>query len=66
MPRIYRVEQNNKYENEGKRFSSPSKKNKKGFKFYKKNTVKSLNEVELFLRDFNKFTRYIKLYKILK
>lgn len=41
---------------------------KKHFDFnkYKRNTIKSLNEVECFLGNFNKFTNYIKLYKILK
>ena len=36
------------------------------FKKLKKNTCKSLNEVECFLNDFKRFTNYIKLYKILK
>lgn len=36
------------------------------FKKIKKNTFKSLNEIEFFLRDFKKFSSYIKLYKILK
>lgn len=41
---------------------------KKGFNFSqkKKNTIKSLSEVEAFLRDFKKITNSIKLYKILK
>lgn len=41
---------------------------KKSFNFsnYKKNTIKSLNEIEYFLNNFEKFSRYIKLYKILK
>ena len=43
------------------------KKNKKiDMKKIKKNTFKSLNEVELFLHDFKRFSNYIKLYKILK
>lgn len=48
--------------------SSLDEKNKKHFDFvkYKKNTIRSLNEVECFLCNFNKFTNYIKLYKILK
>ena len=49
---------------------SPSNKNKKKIKFdfkkFKKNTVHSLFEVELFLNDFHKFLNYVKLYKILK
>ncbi len=32
----------------------------------KKNTFKSLNEVECFLNNFHKLNNYIKLYKILK
>lgn len=36
------------------------------FKNIKKNTFSSLNEVELFLRNFKQFSKYIKLYKILK
>ena len=47
----------NKYKN---------KNNKLSFSTYKKNTINSLNEVEHFLRHFNEFSRYIKLYKILK
>ena len=42
------------------------KKNKTDFKKLKNNTINSLNEVECFLTNFNKFTDYIKLYKILK
>ena len=42
------------------------KKKKADFKAFKKNTIKSLGEVEYFLRDFKKFSNYIKLYKILK
>ena len=43
-----------------------SKKKKVDFKKFKKNTCKSLNEVECFLNNFHRFTNYIKLYKILK
>ena len=42
------------------------KKNKMDFNKMKKNAILSLNEVECFLRDFKKFSNYIKLYKILK
>lgn len=76
MPNLYRVEKNsrNSLENtreyvkeyrEEKKASLPPKK-KKSFKIYRKNTMKSLNEVEHFLRDFNHFCKYVKLYKILK
>ena len=46
----------------------PPKKKKIKFDIIKmkKNTVKSLNEVECFLNNFNRFFNYIKLYKILK
>ena len=30
------------------------------------NTIKSLHEVEYFLNHFNRFIKYIKLYRILK
>ena len=36
------------------------------FKCCKDNTLKSLHEVEYFLNNFNRFIKYIKLYKILK
>lgn len=42
------------------------KKNKMDFNKMKKNAILSLNEVECFLRDFKKFSNYVKLYKILK
>lgn len=42
------------------------KKKKIDFKLLKNNTCKSLNEVEYFLNNFQKFTNCIKLYKILK
>ena len=74
MPNLYRCENkqslqkiNTKnYEKRGETKSPPPKKKKLNFKTCKKNTVNSLNEVEHFLRNFNNFTRYIKLYKILK
>ena len=42
--------------------------NKKNFNFdlYKKNTINSLNDVEYFLNNFNRFIKYLKLYKIMK
>lgn len=48
---------NSKYQNQKKNFN---------FNLYKNNTIKSLNEVEYFLNNFNNFIKYIKLYKILK
>lgn len=74
MPSLYRCENNqmlekrNNFENEkrGEKKPSPPKKKKLNFKTCKKNTINSLNEVEHFLRDFKHFSKYIKLYKILK
>ena len=43
-----------------------NKKNKANFSQLKKNTVCSLFEVEHFLCDFKKCSRYIKLFNILK
>ena len=51
-------------ENTNKKPLPPKK--KIDFKKMKKNTVKSLNEVEGFLHDFHKLFNYIKLYNILK
>lgn len=77
MPSLYRCENNqmpekrNNFENEKRGGEKPSpprppKKKKLNFKTCKKNTINSLHEVEHFLRDFKHFSRYIKLYKILK
>lgn len=74
MPNVYRcekkqiVEKRNDPKNEkrGEEKAPPQKKKKLNFKNCKKNTINSLNEVEHFLRDFKHFSRYIKLYKILK
>ena len=74
MPNLYRCEKNqiipkkNNFENEkrGEEKAPPPKKKKLDFKTCKKNTMNSLNEVEHFLRDFKHFSRYIKLYKILR
>ena len=46
--------------------NSNKKVKKMDFKKMKKNTFNSLSEVEYFLRDFKQFSKYIKLYKILK
>lgn len=77
MPNLYRcekqqyLEQANNFEymdNEkrGEKKTSAPKNKKLNFKTCKKNTLNSLNEVEHFLRNFSGFTKYIKLYKILK
>ena len=42
------------------------KNNKLTFSQKKDNTIKSLSEVEFFLRDLKRFKNYIKLYKIIK
>lgn len=44
----------------------PPKKKKLNFKTCKKNTINSLHEVEHFLRNLENFSKYIRLYKILK
>lgn len=46
--------------------SSNNPKKKIDIKQLKNNTLNSLNEVEMFLNDFQRFKKYIKLYKILK
>lgn len=51
-------------ENRGEK--NPPPKKKFDFKSYKKNTIKSLNEIEYFLNNFQNIAKYIKLYKILK
>lgn len=74
MPNLYRCENKSflekinhpETEKRGKKKSSPPKKKNLNFKTCKKNTLNSLNEVEHFLRDFKHFSKYIKLYKILK
>ena len=76
MPNLYRCKNNilpkkiNNYEDEkrGEKKPSPpkSKKKKLNFKTCKKNTIKSLNEVEFFLNDFKRFTHYLKIYKLFK
>lgn len=48
---------NHNFKHENKKFS---------FKNIKNNTFNSLNEVEYFLNNFQKFSNSIKLYKILK
>ena len=55
------------FDNRGKENKpKPPKKKKLTFKDYKKNTLKSLNEVESFLNNLDKASRYIHLYKFLK
>lgn len=74
MPNLYRCEknqilqkiENTENEKRGGKKSPPPKKKKLNFKTCKKNTINSLNQVEYFLRNFNGFVKYMKLYKILK
>ncbi len=74
MPNLYRCEntqllekiKNEQYEKRGEKSPHKSQKKKLNFKACKKNTLNSLNEVEHFLRNFNGFMKYVKLYKILK
>ena len=44
----------------------PNSNKKMDLKKIKKNTFNSLNEVEFFLRDFKRFSNYIKLYKMFR
>lgn len=51
----------------------PKKGNKKlpppkklNFKSCKKNTLRSLNEVEYFLNNFQKFSKYVRVFKLFK
>ncbi len=59
---------NKNFNNYYKENHSDKNKKKKKFDFNKKkeNTIKSLNDVELFLRNFKNISKYIKLYKIIK
>ena len=65
MPNIYKA---NFFEDEnrGEKKNPPPKKKEPNFKTMKKNTVKSLNDVEYFLNNFGNFVKYVKLYKLLK
>ena len=46
--------------------NSPPKKKSFDFNLYKKNTINSLNDVEHFLNNFHHYSKYFKLFKILK
>ena len=48
------------------KLNSNKKEKKIDLKKMKKNTFNSLNEVEFFLRDFKRFSNYIKLYKMFR
>lgn len=49
-------------------YSKVKDNNDKKFSFKKKkeSAIQSLTDVEIFLRNFKKFTNYIKLYKLMK
>ena len=64
--RLMRTEDFDNRGKENKPKPKSSKKKKLTFKDYKKNTLKSLNEVESFLNNLDKASRYIHLYKFLK
>ena len=58
------MENNLMQNNRGEKESPPKK--SFNFKLCKKNTIKSLNEIECFLNDLHHFFHYIKIYKIFK
>lgn len=58
------MENNLMQNNRGEKESPPKK--SFNFKSCKKNTIKSLNEIECFLNDLHHFFHYIKIYKIFK
>ena len=70
MPNLYRATIPEDNENRGGKNPpqkhKPNKKKKTDFKTLKNNTIKSLNDVEYFLNNFNHFVKYVKLYKLLK
>ncbi len=45
---------------------NPPPKKSFDFNLYKKNTIHSLNDVEHFLNNFHHYSKYFKLFKILK
>lgn len=63
MERRYHINDLEQVKNRGE--ISPRKKKSK-FGKYKNNTINSLLEVECFLNDFSRFSKYMKLYKLLK
>ena len=50
--------------NRGDKKSPPKK--SFNYKKYKKNTLKSLNDVEYFLNNYKKFKHFFKIYKLFK
>lgn len=70
MPNLCRANIPDENENRGGSNPPPhskkDKKKKQDFKTLKNNTIKSLNEVEYFLNNFERFVKSVKLYKLLK
>ena len=73
MPNLYRANIPQNENRDGifppqkqKCHSNKNKKNKKDFKTLKKNTIKSLNDVEYFLNNLGNFIKSVKLFKLLK
>ena len=62
MDRLFFNENNQ--DNRGEK-KSPHKK-KFDFNLFKKNTIKSINDVEHFLNNFHHYFKYFKLYKIMR
>ena len=56
----------NSNESENRGGKNSNNKKKINFDVYKNNTINSLKDVEYFLNNFNRFIKYIKLYKIIK
>ena len=63
---LMHIENYNNRGNENKQKFRPPKKKKLTLKDYKKKTIKTLNEVETFLKKIDKASKYIHLYKFLK
>lgn len=58
---------NNEFNNnENRGDKKPPQKKPSNFKLYKNNTIKSLKDVDQFLNNFQYYSKYFKLFKILK
>lgn len=65
MPKKSKIEVKEMEQNNRGNKKLPPKK-KFDFKCCKNNTIRSLNEVEYFLNNLHKFSRYLHLYKFFK
>ena len=54
------------YISDSSRSINNNEKKKLDFKTMKNNTISSLNDVEYFLNNFHKISRYMKLFKLFK